>query len=342
MTASAMVAEFDDVAGWTADAIERLGERYAIPAACRGSANPTALAWLAEACELKPGSVLLDVGAGVGGPAAWAAERFGVRPILLEPMPAACRAAARLFGLPVVTADGARIPLRAGAVDAAWCLGVLDTVRDKAAVLREIHRVLPPGAPLGLLVIVARDPRVPGPEGNLFPTRRALAGLLDAAGFEVVEQTDRPGDAPLSWTRRVERVAAAVAGRHRADRAHALAVRQSETFTRLFASGQISVRLVHATRRPAGRPSERSAHGGPMSTPTGDEFEIEFEAEVEAELELAKASDPARAAAQPVSEWLFDPAEAEAEEVELRNLLGAAEELESGFRSWGHGPGEGA
>ncbi|MEV3920824.1 hypothetical protein [Actinomadura coerulea] len=79
-----------------------------------------------------------------------------------------------------------------------------------------------------------------------------------------------------------------------------------------------------------------------MSTPTGDEFEIEFEAEVKAELELAEASDPARAAAQPVSGWLFDPAEAEAEEVRLRDLLGAAEELESGFRSRGRRPGEGA
>ena len=79
-----------------------------------------------------------------------------------------------------------------------------------------------------------------------------------------------------------------------------------------------------------------------MSTPTGDEFEIEFEAEVETELELAEASDPARAAARPASEWLFDPAEVEAEEVGLRNLLGAAGELESGHRSRGRRPGEGA
>jgi hypothetical protein len=48
MTAAAMVAEFDDVAGWTADAVRRLGDRYAIPAACRGSSSPTALAWLAR------------------------------------------------------------------------------------------------------------------------------------------------------------------------------------------------------------------------------------------------------------------------------------------------------
>lgn len=75
-----------------------------------------------------------------------------------------------------------------------------------------------------------------------------------------------------------------------------------------------------------------------MNTPIGDEFE----AEIEAELELAEASDPARAAAQPASEWLFDPAEAEAEEIELRNLLGAAEELKAAPRSRGHRPGEGA
>ncbi|GAA0250329.1 hypothetical protein GCM10009527_053370 [Actinomadura nitritigenes] len=78
-----------------------------------------------------------------------------------------------------------------------------------------------------------------------------------------------------------------------------------------------------------------------MSTPTGDEFEIEFEVEVEAELDLAEASEPG-AAGQPASEWLFDPTDVEREEVELRNLLGAAEELESGPRSRRRGTGEGA
>ncbi|MFI0353271.1 class I SAM-dependent methyltransferase [Actinomadura sp. 9N407] len=258
MTASAMVAEFDDVAGWTADAVEQLGERHAIPAACRGSANPAALVWLAEACELSAGTRLLDVGAGTGGPAAWAAKRFGVRPILLEPMPAACRAAARLFGLPVIQASGDRMPLRTESADAAWCLGVLDTVQDKAALLREIHRVLMPGSPLGLLVVVARGPWVfPAPDGNVFPTQRELVELLAGTGFELVEQIDRPDGAPLSWSQRAEQVAAVVADRHRHDRAFALAVRQGESLTRLFASGQVSMQLIHAVKRPAhGRPSK--------------------------------------------------------------------------------------
>ncbi|MBD2894429.1 hypothetical protein amrb99_33540 [Actinomadura sp. RB99] len=77
-----------------------------------------------------------------------------------------------------------------------------------------------------------------------------------------------------------------------------------------------------------------------MSRPTGDEFEIEFEAEVEAELDLAVASEPGPAG-PPASEWLFDPADVEREEVELRNLLGAAEELEADPRSRGTGTGTG-
>ena len=243
-----MVAEFDDVAGWTADAVESLGGEHAIPAACRGSANPAALAWLAEACELSAGTRLLDVGAGAGGPAAWAAERFGVAPILLEPMPTACRAAARLFGLPIVTADGRRIPLRTGSVDAAWCVGVLCTVRDKAALLREIHRVLRPGAALGLLVVVAETSltALPQPVGNHFPTWRQLTALLAGSGFGLVEHAELPGRAPLSWSRRAEQVAELVTARHRTAPARALAARQGERFTQLFATRRITTRLIHA------------------------------------------------------------------------------------------------
>ncbi|WP_109643035.1 class I SAM-dependent methyltransferase [Lentzea atacamensis] len=250
MTAPAMVAEFDDVAGWTADAVEQLGCRHAIPAACRGSADPAALAWLAEACELGPGATLLDVGAGVGGPAAWAAQRFGVQPILLEPMPTAGRAAARLFGLPVITADGRRIPLRTGSVDAAWWLGVLCTVEDKAAVLREIHRVLRPGAPLGLLAVVAEGPltALAVPEGNHFPTRPQLADLLAGTGFRLVEQVRPAGRTPRSWSRHAARVTALVTAQHRTEPAHALAARQGERFTHLFATGRIATWLVHARK----------------------------------------------------------------------------------------------
>ncbi|MFC6879429.1 MULTISPECIES: hypothetical protein [Actinomadura] len=78
-----------------------------------------------------------------------------------------------------------------------------------------------------------------------------------------------------------------------------------------------------------------------MSTSTSGN-ESEFEVEVEAELSLAESSDPERAAELPASEWLFDPADVEREEVGLRNLLGAAEGLEAHSRSRRDRTGEGA
>lgn len=154
---------------------------------------------------MSAGARLLGIGAGSGGPAAWVAKRFGVRPILLEPLPAGSRAAARLFGLPVVTADGRQIPLRTESVDVAWCLGVLCTIDDKAAVLREVHRVLVPGASFGLLVVVAGDRQVAAPpDGNHFPTQDELdacARMHTDTGFaliEQIEQIERPSAVPFS------------------------------------------------------------------------------------------------------------------------------------------------
>lgn len=70
-----------------------------------------------------------------------------------------------------------------------------------------------------------------------------------------------------------------------------------------------------------------------MSTPTGDNYSLhELEAVVEAELAMAESSHPAEAADLPVTEWLFDPADAQRDEVGLRSLLGAVESLE------GHSP----
>ena len=77
-----------------------------------------------------------------------------------------------------------------------------------------------------------------------------LAELLDRTGFTLLEQTGRPDDAPLSWSRRVEQVNAAIAARHQSARAYAPAARQGERLSRLFATGQVSMQLIHAVSRP--------------------------------------------------------------------------------------------
>jgi SAM-dependent methyltransferase len=144
-----MEAEFDTVAEWTAQVAADLGPEYLVPAACRGSGQPAALDWLLAGLRPRPGDPMVDVGAGTGGPAAYAAGRTGARPVLVEPEPDACRAAARLFDAPVIQADGTALPFADGAVGLAWSLGVLCTAPGhdaQLAMLRELHRVVRPGS----------------------------------------------------------------------------------------------------------------------------------------------------------------------------------------------------
>ena len=253
MSGEAMEVEFDDVAWWTAEAVDELGSDHAIPAGCRGSASPAALAWLAEACSLTEGMRFLDLGAGVGGPGAWVSRRYGVRPVLVDPMAGACRAAAQLFGLPVVHADGLAVPVRDGAVDAAWCLGVLCTVDDKYGVLRELRRMLVPGAPLGLLVLVAQTAHpAPAPEGNSFPSQHELVAVVAKAGFELVEQIAAPRDVPDSWTSRADAVEDYLREAHGDDKRYLEAQQQSERMGQLLSSGQVSTQLLHLRKALAG------------------------------------------------------------------------------------------
>src|SRR3954452_15429753 len=184
LESDAMEAEFDTVGGWTEEAVRALGPEHAVPAGCRGSGSEGALRWLADRLELRPGTRMLDSGAGVGGPAGWLAAEGEVRPVCAEPMAAAVRASRRLFGLPSVAALGQQLPFADDSFDAAWCLGVLCTTSDKAAALAELRRVLRRGGRVGLLVFVADGPLTPPlPEGNEFPAEDELLRLVGEAGF---------------------------------------------------------------------------------------------------------------------------------------------------------------
>jgi hypothetical protein len=66
-----------------------------------------------------------------------------------------------------------------------------------------------------------------------------------------------------------------------------------------------------------------------MSSPTGGgDFLHELEVEVEAELRAVESSRQDEVIGLPVAEWLFDPMDAQQEEVGLRSLLGAVEAME--------------
>jgi SAM-dependent methyltransferase len=243
-----MESEFGTVAGWTEEAVLALGPEHAVPAGCRGSGSEGALRWLADALALAPGDRVLDAGAGVGGPAGWLAAERGVRPVCAEPMEPAVHAGRTLFGLPSVVALSQSLPLADDSFDAAWCLGVLCTTEEKAALLTELRRVLVDGGRLGLLVFVADEPLPPPlPEGNSFPSSAEVQELLAAAGFEVTGRADADlSDSPAEWQQRADAVDAEVQRRHGDDPQWAEAEEQSGRVGRLLSSGALRPRLLSA------------------------------------------------------------------------------------------------
>src|SRR5450631_2850288 len=207
-----MAAEFGTVAEWTAQVAADLGPEFFIPAACRGSGQPAALDWLLAGLAPQPRDLMFDVGAGMGGPAAYARERTGARLVLAEPEPGACRAAATLFDLPVAQADGTALPFADGPAGVAWCLGVLCTATGpeaQLAMLRELRRIVRPAGRIGLLVYLATTGQLDTPpQGNHFPTCGQLTALLGGAHLEVVDvagASDLPRPSP-AWRDRTAEV----------------------------------------------------------------------------------------------------------------------------------------
>ncbi|MET0862905.1 MAG: methyltransferase domain-containing protein [Nakamurella sp.] len=237
----AMQAEFDTVAGWTADVAVDLGPEYFVPAACRGSGSPATLHWLIDGLAIREDDRMLDCGAGVGGPAAFAADLTGVAPLLSEPEGGACRAARRLFDLPVLQA-ASELPLRSGTFDVAWSLGVLCTVPDQALLLGELRRVLTGTGRLGLLVFVATgDLPAERPAGNDFPSWDRLQELLAAAGFGIDAAATEAdfAAAPADWRRRTDEVHDELARRHGDDDRWLTSVEQSELIGDLLTKRQV-------------------------------------------------------------------------------------------------------
>ena len=247
---SPMEAEFDTVAEWTSRVAADLGPEYYIPAACRGSGQPEVLDWLLERLGPQPGEVMIDVGAGMGGPAAYAARRTGVQPILAEPEPDACRAAVRLFRAPVVQADATALPFGDATADLAWCLGVLCTApgsRTQRAMLSQLRRVVRPGGRIGLLVYLAvADQLDDPPQGNHFPSSGQLHDLFGQAGLEAVDVADfsditRP---PPDWTARVEAVERELHRRYGHLPELTAADEQSDRIGKLLSSGQLTCQAI--------------------------------------------------------------------------------------------------
>src|SRR6059036_1167671 len=107
-------------------------------------------------------SRVLDVCAGLGGPARFLSRRRGSKVVALELHAGRALGASRLNRLvgetrvAVVRGDATRLPFGFGAFDVCLSQEALLHIADKPAVLRECHRVLAPGGRLAFTDWVAR------------------------------------------------------------------------------------------------------------------------------------------------------------------------------------------
>ena len=160
---------------------------------------------MADSLQIGAGDHILDVGIGIGGPARYMAQRFGCRVTGIDLTAEFCEVARhlnRLLGFAGKVAfeqgDALRMPFADATFDGAYSMNVSMNIADKAALYREIRRVLKPGAWLVLSEIAkgAGAPMdYPTPwsrtaQTSFLATQEETVRTLQAAGFEIVQSRD--------------------------------------------------------------------------------------------------------------------------------------------------------
>ncbi|MEP0323094.1 class I SAM-dependent methyltransferase [Bauldia litoralis] len=176
----------------------------------------------ATALGFPRGAHVLDIGAGIGGPARHFAEGHGVRVTgidLSSDYVEAANALTRRCGLTDVdfeTADALALPFEAETFDGAYTIHAAMNISEKGTLFAEARRVLKPGARFGVYDIMrVDDGEIPYPmpwaatvETSFVETVDTYRDLLAAAGFAIESQTDR-GDLARDLGRRMREKAAA-------------------------------------------------------------------------------------------------------------------------------------
>lgn len=172
---------------------------------------------MARLANLTEGTLLLDVGCGIGGPARTLAAEFGCRVTGLDLTEEFCRAARMLterVGLgdkvEFIQGSALEMPFDNASFDVVWTQHASMNIEDKELLYSEIHRVLRPNGTLALYDIMA------GPKPDLyFPVLWAsdpsmsflcqpdeMRRLLETSGFNLIEWTDKTEQAIIFWQKR--------------------------------------------------------------------------------------------------------------------------------------------
>ncbi len=155
---------------------------------------------LLEAVEVTPSDRVLDAGAGIGGTARLLAAEYGCHVVAVDLTPDYCDTARwlnELVGLTdlidVVEGDIIALPMHDASVDLVVSQHVQMNIADKAALYRELRRVLKPGGRLALWDVTAGPeqpirypvPWADTPDRSFLISPEQLAIELRAAGFTI-------------------------------------------------------------------------------------------------------------------------------------------------------------
>jgi ubiquinone/menaquinone biosynthesis C-methylase UbiE len=171
------------------------------------------LAGLAAPAE---GARVLDVGAGIGGPARLLARRFGCRVTALDLTEEFCRLAAELTAraglsdrVTVVRGNALDLPFPDGAFDLVWTQHAAMNIADREGLYAEMRRACAPGGRLALYDVLAGPdgpPRYPlpwadDPSISALRTAAEQRSLVEAAGFRELVWEDATAEGLAGFRR---------------------------------------------------------------------------------------------------------------------------------------------
>lgn len=154
---------------------------------------------LADLAEISSGESVLDLGAGIGGPARTLARHYGAKVTALDPTARfcalneeLCRRSGLEGSVEVVRGDGRRLPFGDASFDAIITQAVWPSIEDKPAMLAEARRVLKPSGRLAIFEAVTGPgdgelrypvPWADGPEQSFVVSAQLAQQLAGEAGF---------------------------------------------------------------------------------------------------------------------------------------------------------------